>query len=154
MHLEVISTPLILGSASLIAFISVRSASISDRIREANREVIAPNTTLARRKNLVERQIRRLKRRFMFSNYALLCLLLAFIAFVAMAALSGLMSPSKEAPIAALYVGIAFAAVAFGMTLYEVTISSGSLLADTEFAEAVYYSQLETQAQNQTGRPE
>src|SRR5438045_3002733 len=88
MHFELISTPLIVGNASLIAFVSVRSASISDRIREADREVITLMTTPARRKNLVERQIRPLKRRYVSSNYALICLLLAFIAFVAMAALA------------------------------------------------------------------
>lgn len=138
MHFDLISTPLILGSASLIAFVSVRSASISDRVREANREVIAPGTTPARRHNLMQRQIPVLKRRYLASQYALLFLLLAFIAFVVMATLFGLMYPATSASEIALFAGIGFALIAFALTLYEVAISGSTLTADIEYAESVY----------------
>jgi len=142
MRFDLISTPLILGSASLIAFVSVRSTSLSDRIRDADREVIAPTTTPARRRNLVEDQIRGLKFRYECSNYALFFLLFSFVAFVAMGTLAGTTAARSGAAVA-LGIGILLGAAGFGLILYEVLASKRTLFADTAYAEAVYRESME-----------
>jgi hypothetical protein len=146
MRFDLISTPLILGSASLIAFVSVRSTSLSDRIRDADREVIAPTTTPARRRNLVEEQIRNLKFRYECSNYALLFLLFSVVAFVAMGTLAGTAGARSSAATIAFGTGILLGAAGFGLILYEVLASKRTLFADTAFAEAVYRESMETGA--------
>ena len=128
-----IATPLILGTASVIAFVSVRSTSIADRIRGADREIILADTTVARRKNLLL-QVHGLKRRYTASTYALLLLLFAFAAFVIMGALNATL---HHGAIAAFGIGAVLGVVGFGLTLYEVMTSGRTLFADTEYAELV-----------------
>lgn len=137
MRFDLISAPLILGSASLVAFVSVRSTSIAGLLREIDREVIAPATTQARRRNLVERQMRPLKRRYQSDTVALVCLLLSFVAFVTMGAFAGGAETTGAAALA-LGAGMLLGLVGFALVLFEVATSPHTLFADTAFAEEVY----------------
>lgn len=134
MDYATIASPLIIGAASVIAFVSIRATSISDRIRTAVHESIATDTPPERRKNLIG-QLRGLKRRYSASTYALLFLLLSFASFVTMAALN---AASRHSAAAAFAVGFTFGVLGFLLTLYEVLTSSRTLFADTRYAEQVF----------------
>ena len=139
-----IATPLILGTASLIAFVSVRNTSIADRVRAANLQVIDPKTPAGRRKNLVEGQILGLCHRYISSTYALLVLLFSFVAFVVMGALD---ARARAGATTAFGCGVVLGGAGFILTLYEVFTSRQTLDADTAYATAVYEETLRPSAE-------
>jgi hypothetical protein len=128
-----IQTPLILGSASLIAFLSVRGANIAERIRSADKEIVDAATVPERRKNLLF-QVHGLRDRYLADTYATVALLLSFASFVAMAALAPF---EHEWATAAFGIGIVAGVIGFCLTLYEVVTSKTTLFADIAYAQAV-----------------
>lgn len=68
--------PTFLGTATLTAFASVRNASISDRMRNAAKEIFSPDTTKRRGASLV-RQLDLFGPRYRWSTYALQTSLIA-----------------------------------------------------------------------------
>ena len=133
MNFSAIATPSVLGSASLLAFISVRSTSIAERIRSADREIVDSASAPERRKNL-QLQVRGLRHRYLADTYGMLALLVAFAAFIAMDALAPI---SNGGAVSAFAVGIITGFAGFILTLYEVVTSPITLFADIAYAEAV-----------------
>jgi len=133
MHFATIASPIILGCASLIAFVSVRSTSIADRIRNADKEIVDSATVPERRHNLLG-QVRCLQHRYVADTYAMAALLLSFVAFVAMGALDAF---ARNAACIAFAFGCVCGGIGFLLTLYEVFTAPRTLLSDIAYAEAV-----------------
>lgn len=130
---SLIASPVILGVASLIAFVSVRSTSIADRVRSADKEIVEAATVPERRKNLLA-QVHGLRSRYVADTYAMACLLIAFVAFVAMGVLNKM---SPQGALGAFAVGTSFGVSGFILALYEVVTAKNTLLIDIEYAAAV-----------------
>jgi hypothetical protein len=133
MHFATIASPVILGVASLVAFVSVRSTSIADRVRSADREIVDAATVPERRHNLLA-QVRGLQRRYVADTYAMMALLLSFVGFVAMGALDAF---ATNAACVAFALACIAGIVGFVLALYEVFTAPHTLNADIAYAEAV-----------------
>ncbi len=133
--------PMVVGCASLIAFLSVRNASISDRIRKSNDEIIkSKNNRLpdGRVDNLVK-QINLFKPRYRRNNQALNSAIIAILFFFVWMICLVAAQRFPEIPLwwgvwLTFSCGFVCLAVGLWFTYNEIHQSHETLNADIEFA--------------------